>query len=75
MTQIETNCSSCGGIDFEDGFAEDVGSVVGNVRWLPGALKKGLFGGAARMGKPRWDISVLRCRACNHLELYATPPD
>lgn len=75
MAQIETSCSACGGIEFEDGFAEDAGNSLGNLRWIPGPLKKGIFGGAARMGKPRWDILAQRCRACDHLELYVTPPD
>ena len=54
MTQIETNCSQCGGIEFEDGFVEDTGQgSSGYLRWIPGALERGIFGGAVRLGKPR----------------------
>ena len=76
MAEIETNCSQCGGIEFEDGFVEDTGQgSSGYLRWIPGALERGIFGGAVRLGKPRRSIAAMRCQTCNHLELYVSEDD
>ncbi|WP_199224454.1 hypothetical protein [Serinibacter arcticus] len=64
-------CSTCGSEDLEPGFVEDGGeSSHGYSRWIPGPLERGIFGGAARMGKPRFEIVALMCRRCRHLELF-----
>jgi hypothetical protein len=73
MTQ--PTCTQCEGDDLESGFIEDAGeSSRGYARWILGPLEKGVFGGAKRMGRPRWQIDALRCRRCGHLELFARTP-
>ena len=65
-----SGCPSCGG-PLEDGFIEDGGeSNKGYLRWIPGPLEKGLFGGARRFGKTRVDIDAYRCQSCGLLSLY-----
>ncbi|TYK42849.1 hypothetical protein FXF68_41235 [Actinomadura decatromicini] len=59
----------------EPGFVEDTGDHSrGYARWIAGALERGVFGGAKRLGRPRWQIDAWRCRRCGHLELYARNP-
>jgi hypothetical protein len=63
-------CSACGS-STEPGFLEDMGeSSQGYTRWIPGALQRGLFGGAKKMGKERFAVAAWRCRTCRHLDLY-----
>ncbi|MFV2118209.1 hypothetical protein ACE14D_07080 [Streptomyces sp. Act-28] len=65
-------CSQCDAADLEAGFVEDSGEgSKGFARWIPGALERGLFGGAKRFGRPRFQIDAHRCRRCGHLELFA----
>ena len=72
MARIESNCSQCGGVDFEDGFIEDNGQgSQGYARWIGGQLERGIFGGAIRFGSTRWVVDAIRCTTCGHLELYA----
>jgi hypothetical protein len=33
-------------------------------------LRTGIFGGAERFGKQRFDVSAYRCGECGHLDLY-----
>ena len=48
----DRRCSACQAVGLEPGFVEDTGeSSRGYLRWIPGPLEKGIFGGAARMGK------------------------
>ncbi|HCX85108.1 MAG TPA: hypothetical protein DHV14_08240 [Micrococcales bacterium] len=64
-------CSACGFGPLEQGFIEDGGeSSQGYSRWIPGVLQRGFFGGAKRMGLPRFEIVALRCTRCSHLDLY-----
>ncbi|QXC62501.1 hypothetical protein KSP35_06785 [Aquihabitans sp. G128] len=71
----ELHCTQCQAGPLEEGFVEDGGqSSYGYSRWIPGPLKRGVFGGAKRAGKQRWVITALRCPACGHLELFATGP-
>jgi hypothetical protein len=66
-------CTHCGAEGLQTGFIEDNGeSSRGYARWIPGPLETGLFGGAKRMGKPRWQIDAYRCPQCGHLELFAS---
>lgn len=68
-------CGSCGNAHLEPGFIEDAGDASkGYSRWIAGELKRGIFGGARRMGKQRWQIEAFRCTSCGHLELYARNP-
>ena len=68
-------CSACGGEQMSPGFLEDAGeSSRGYGRWIPGALERGVFGGARKFGKERFAIDAWRCRRCGHLDLYATRP-
>jgi hypothetical protein len=68
-------CSSCGRSGLEPGFVEDSGEGSrGYARWIAGPLQRGVFGGARRMGKQRWQIEAFRCPACGHLDLYANTP-
>ncbi|WUX12583.1 hypothetical protein OG207_04175 [Streptomyces sp. NBC_01439] len=68
-------CTYCGGVGLEPGFVEDAGEGArGYARWIAGALERGLFGGAKRLGKPRRRIEAYRCPHCAHLELFATEP-
>jgi len=63
-------CSACGS-SVEPGFLEDMGeSSQGYVRWIPGALQRGIFGGAKTMGKQRYAVHAWRCTSCRHLDLY-----
>ena len=65
-------CTSCGNAALEPGFIEDAGDhSPGYSRWIAGALERGVFGGARRMGKQRWQIDAFRCTMCGHLELFA----
>jgi hypothetical protein len=65
-------CTQCGSEDLEPGFVDDPGTQTpGYARWIPGPLQRGVFGGARRLGKPRWQIDAWRCRYCSHLELFA----
>jgi hypothetical protein len=68
-------CTACGGTELEPGFLEDAGeNSRGFLRWIPGPLERGMFGGARRMGKPRHEVATLRCQNCSHLELYVAGP-
>ena len=65
-------CTQCRGDSLEEGFIEDMGrGTQGFARWIAGPLKRGVFGGAKRLGRLRREISAFRCRECGHLELYA----
>ncbi|WP_330329260.1 hypothetical protein OHS33_05595 [Streptomyces sp. NBC_00536] len=65
-------CTQCGAVGLEQGFVEDSGeNSRGYARWIAGALERGVFGGAKRMGRPRWQIDAFRCPRCGHLELFA----
>ncbi|WP_433469007.1 hypothetical protein [Spirillospora sp. CA-128828] len=71
----QPRCSQCGGEDAEPGFVEDAGEHSrGYARWIAGPLERGIFGGAKRMGRQRWQIDAWRCRQCGHLELFASEP-
>jgi hypothetical protein len=66
-------CSQCDATGLEPGFIEDTGEASrGYVRWIAGPLERGVFGGAKRMGRPRWQVDAFRCSQCGHLELFAT---
>ncbi|MDX6741279.1 hypothetical protein [Actinocorallia sp. A-T 12471] len=68
-------CGQCGGEEFEPGFVEDGGDhSKGFAQWVQGALERGVFGGARRFGRTRWEIEAWRCTACTHLELFARRP-
>jgi hypothetical protein len=70
MTQGDQRCFGCGGVR-EPGFLEDSGEhSKGYIRWIPGPLEKGLFGGARRWGRPRGDVNSYRCTLCGMLSLY-----
>jgi hypothetical protein len=73
MTQ--PRCTQCGSEGSEPGFIEDAGEHSrGYARWIAGPLERGIFGGAKRMGRQRWQIDAWRCRKCGHLELFASNP-
>lgn len=73
MTQ--PRCTQCGTEDLEPGFIEDAGEHSrGYARWIAGPLERGVFGGAKRLGRQRWQIDAWRCRRCGHLELWAATP-
>ncbi|GAA4587355.1 hypothetical protein GCM10023194_36000 [Planotetraspora phitsanulokensis] len=66
-------CTQCGEIGLEPGFVEDAGqSSQGYLRWIEGALERGPFGGAKRLGRQRWQVDAYRCPRCAHLELFAS---
>jgi hypothetical protein len=66
-------CSQCGTEDLHVGFLEDSGqSAQGATRWIPGPLETGIFGGAKRFGKERYQVDAFRCSQCGHLELFVT---
>lgn len=66
-------CTHCGTVGLVEGFIEDAGEHSrGYARWIEGALERGIFGGAKRMGRPRRQIEAFRCPKCGHLELFAT---
>lgn len=68
----KTKCTQCGTVELEPGFIEDAGEHSrGYARWIAGPLERGIFGGAKRMGRPRWQIEAYRCPTCGHLELFA----
>jgi hypothetical protein len=70
--QTYPSCTACGAEDLEPGFVEDRGEgSQGYTRWIAGALERGIFGGARKMGRPRWAIEAWRCGRCQHLELFA----
>jgi hypothetical protein len=63
-------CSACGS-SVQPGFLEDMGEYSqGYVRWIPGALQRGIFGGAKKAGKERFAVHAWRCRTCHHVDLY-----
>ncbi|MGA8115486.1 MAG: hypothetical protein WCA46_17625 [Actinocatenispora sp.] len=65
-------CTHCGLVGLEPGFLEDSGeSAKGFVRWIEGALERGLLGNAKRMGRPRRQVDAWRCPSCAHVELFA----
>ncbi|WP_333779027.1 hypothetical protein [Streptomyces sp. IBSBF 3136] len=65
-------CTHCGNVGLMEGFIEDAGEHSrGYARWIEGALERGIFGGAKRMGRPRRQIEAYRCPKCGHLELFA----
>ncbi|UGQ14302.1 hypothetical protein LO772_12330 [Yinghuangia sp. ASG 101] len=71
----ELRCTRCSAHGLEAGFIEDTGqSATGNVRWIAGRLERGMFGGAKRRGRSRWQLDAFRCPGCGHLELFATQP-
>ena len=64
-------CSACRSSS-EPGFLEDMGEASqGYVRWIPGILERGIFGGAKKYGKQRYAVHAWRCRSCGHLDLYS----
>lgn len=66
-------CTHCGTEGLMEGFIEDAGEHSrGYARWIEGALERGVFGGAKRMGRPRRQIEAYRCPTCGHLELFAS---
>lgn len=68
-------CGQCGATGLEPGFVEDGGEHSrGYARWIAGPLERGIFGGAKRLGRPRWQIDAFRCPQCAHLELFAARP-
>lgn len=69
-------CGQCRGEAFEPGFVEDAGGDYskGYLRWIPGPLQLGPFGGAWRFGRRRVRIDTYRCITCGHLELFVHPP-
>ncbi|MDH6226485.1 MULTISPECIES: hypothetical protein [Streptomyces] len=68
----EVQCGQCGAVGLEPGFVEDSGEASqGFARWIAGPLERGIFGGAKRMGRTRWEIEAYRCPRCGHLELFA----
>jgi predicted nucleic-acid-binding Zn-ribbon protein len=68
----DIKCTQCGAVGLEQGFVEDTGEGTrGYARWIAGALERGPFGGAKRMGRSRWQIDAYRCPQCGHLELFA----
>lgn len=68
-------CSQCNTVGLEPGFVEDSGEGArGYARWIAGPLERGVFGGAKRMGRQRWQIEAFRCPTCGHLELFASKP-
>lgn len=72
MTEWTPRCTGCGHTELEPGFVEDSGqSSQGYTRWIAGHLERGVFGGAKRMGRPRWAIQAYRCTRCALLHLYA----
>ncbi|MFC5907721.1 hypothetical protein [Streptacidiphilus monticola] len=69
----QIRCSQCGTIGLEQGFIEDNGQGShGDARWVAGALERGPFGGAKRLGRQRLQVDAFRCPKCGHLELFAT---
>lgn len=69
-------CTACRSVALEEGFLEDMGEhSSGFVRWIAGPLKRGPFGGAKRMGKPRHAVEAYRCTVCSHLDLYTGTVD
>jgi len=53
--------------DVLTGFLDDAGdSAPGYTRWIPGPLELESFGGAKRIGKPRFAVHAHRCRSCSH---------
>lgn len=70
----DIHCSHCGGRELEPGFLEDSGSgSQGYMRWIPGELQTGMFGGARRLGKVRVQVDAYRCTGCSHLDLFVAP--
>lgn len=70
-----TKCTQCGAVGLEPGFIEDSGEGSrGYARWIAGPLERGIFGGAKRLGRQRWQIEAFRCPVCRHLELFASKP-
>jgi len=71
----EFRCTNCGTAGLQQGFIEDRGEgSKGYARWIAGALERGAFGGARRMGRASSQIDAFRCPQCGHLELFAPPP-
>jgi hypothetical protein len=51
---------------------EDMGQgSQGYARWIEGPLERGVFGGASRFMRQRWEVEAWRCPNCAHLELFA----
>lgn len=71
----DMTCPHCGSTDFAPGFIEDMGqSSQGYARWVEGELERGIFGGARRMGRQRWQVDAQRCAGCGGLQLFAARP-
>lgn len=65
-------CGYCGKGPLVRGFIEDAGErSQGYARWIPGALQRGIFGGASTFMKQRVAIHAFRCESCGHLDLFA----
>lgn len=65
-------CTSCQHVGLDPGFVEDSGEGSrGDARWVAGAIERGFFGRAKRLGRPRMQIDAYRCPECGHLELFA----
>lgn len=68
----ELTCSACGATGLAPGFIEDMGQgSQGYARWIEGPLERGVFGGASRFMRQRWEVEAWRCPNCAHLELFA----
>ena len=60
---------------WEAGFIEDSGEgSPGFARWIPGALERGMFGGARRMGRQRFEVVAMACQRYRHVDLYVGNP-
>ncbi|WP_233251383.1 hypothetical protein [Serinibacter arcticus] len=70
-----STCTACGAESLEAGFIEDSGEgSPGFARWIPGALERGMFGGARRMGRQRFEVVAMACQRCRHVDLYVGNP-
>jgi len=68
--QDARTCTHCSG-ELAPGFLEDTaegGSKV--LRWIPGPIEKGIFGGAKVAFKDRYDVEAYVCTQCSRLELF-----
>lgn len=68
--QDARKCTHCSAT-LQEGFLEDStdsGSKV--LRWIPGPIEKGIFGGAKVAFKDRYDVKAFACPECARVELF-----
>lgn len=67
----EKVCPKCGGVMEVGVLASSDDGYNMRLRWLPGPVKKGFWGGlTVKTPEPERDVTHYACRECGYIECY-----